>query len=628
MHRWVLIAAAALCGSLTFAQSVPDGGVLALDGKNRYVALDCPALRITGSPITVQAWFRTEDPVGIMFECGAANRDPSPQAGYALYMYWGKVRFAVNNGVKGYLPSLWDDVTTQQTYNDGKWHHATGVFFADGKTRVKIYVDGVEETSPRRAGEAQPALSAYTETKPAARIGSRTDRIRYPDLEEFFWNGSLDEVRVWTRALSGEEIGGNWNGPVDPNAPGLFACWKFSEERLAAGDKVSDALGDSHGVLLAFKYLSPVPDPFFPIDSLVFPVDDFDYPKYPAKITGYTGQDLQRIASVTWEKAERRRVGPRGKYKAGFTQLPDDRLLVATCERHPDSKEDPSKDFFAISVYESSDRGRSWRQVNETPLFGKEPSLVALPGGVLVLTAQKGDYRPGGAIDGIYTFRSQDSGRTWRKIPVDEGDFAYPYPRNIIIDEDGSLLYLRPRRTNVELCRSSDGGETWTFSLGKVNWDAGDMPYVVAEIAVLRLGNGRLLAALRREIPDTSGEGFEDTYLTESEDNGREWSAPWRMSGTAEVHAYLTGLADGRLLATYANYHHPFGIFAMVSNDDGRTWDREHLIQLALSADCRTGWPVTLQLGDGGLITSYTVSIYVMEEKQRTACEVVRWRLP
>jgi hypothetical protein len=61
-------------------------------------------------------------------------------------------------------------------------------------------------------------------------------------------------------------------------------------------------------------------------------------------------------------------------------------------------------------------------------------------------------------------------------------------------------------------------------------------------------------------------------------------------------------------------------------------------VQLALSADCYTGWPVTVELDgdpeDGAeLITCYMITAYLNEPPepkgvQRSVCEVVRWRLP
>ena len=65
-----------------------------------------------------------------------------------------------------------------------------------------------------------------------------------------------------------------------------------------------------------------------------------------------------------------------------------------------------------------------------------------------------------------------------------------------------------------------------------------------------------------------------------------------------------------------------------MSSDGGKSWDLEHPIQLALSAGYWVGWPVTLQLPDGGLITSYATTSYLHQPPDKTTCEVVRCRLP
>ena len=136
------------------------------------------------------------------------------------------------------------------------------------------------------------------------------------------------------------------------------------------------------------------------------------------------------------------------------------------------------------------------------------------------------------------------------------------------------------------------------------------------------------MAAIRRQIPETVGEGFEDTVITESSDDGKHWSTPSVMVNTAEVHVYLTELDDGRILATYSNYHLPYGAYAIISTDGGKTWDLEHPIRLAASADLYVGWPVTLQLKDQSLLTGYALMSYLEQPPETTATEVVRWRLP
>ncbi|MFH0962938.1 MAG: LamG-like jellyroll fold domain-containing protein [Planctomycetota bacterium] len=630
MNRWICVIALMSACSWTFAGSVPDERVLTLHGKMQAVDVNHEALQLAGCPITVQAWFRTTKTEGVIFECGASNRDPGPQAGYALYMKGGRLRFGANNSVEMYEDALWDDIWTKTRYDDGNWHHGTGVFQADGKTRVALYVDGVEVTDAQRLGQAQPALSAFTKTDAIARIGSRTGPMIYPNPEEFVWSGSIDEVRVWRRALSVEDVKANWDKEVDAASAGLVGYWKFAEEPSKLGDAARDSADGNDGFVAESEHVFLIEAPFFPVDTKVFPVDDFDYSKYPANITGYVGQDLQRVALVRWEKAERRRVGERGNYKPGFTQLADGRLVIAVCRKSPGYDADESKRFWLVFVYESQDLGKSWRQINETPLFGKEPALVATGKGTLVLSAQRGDYRPLARKGGAYIFRSTDGGKTWQKTVDDDGKFAYPYPRNILMGRDGLLIYLRPCGAGITSCRSADDGETWTFLDGKVDWDPEGENYAgrFAEIGVARLGDGRLLASLRVEFPRTLGHSFEGTYVTTSGDDGRSWSRPQYVSSAGEVQAYPTALADGRILLTYTNYHHPFGVSAIVSADGGETWDGEHPVQLALSRSDETGWAVTLQLGDGSLMTAYAITLYAQKDSPTTACEVVHWRLP
>ena len=128
------------------------------------------------------------------------------------------------------------------------------------------------------------------------------------------------------------------------------------------------------------------------------------------------------------------------------------------------------------NVYESADRGLTWQEINKTPLFGKEPSLTALASGTLVMSAQKGYFGPGSKYtESINMARSTDGGRTWELYELPGAD----YPRNMIVEKDGSLLFVRAVKSdwsdsgdgspNLQLCRSKDG-KTWQFSEGAVDW--------------------------------------------------------------------------------------------------------------------------------------------------------------
>lgn len=363
-------------------------------------------------------------------------------------------------------------------------------------------------------------------------------------------------------------------------------------------------------------------------------LQQYAYEKYPDAMTGYGGQNLQQIAVLDRHPAIRTRAGGRGNYKAGMAKLPDGTLVLASCRMKRVGRE--RKPIFHITVYASQDQGLHWVPINENQLTGKEPTMACLPDGTLVLTAQ-GSMVSGTEDAARYSHpvsRSRDGGRTWETFALLGNR---DYPRNLVVEPDGTLLMVRAERfrfwfedrmpegsPHLEVARSRDGGETWEKWIGLVDWDfTGYM-----EVSPVRLPDGTLLAALRRQPLGTMGEGFEDTVLTRSTDGGATWCKPWRISGTGEVHFHMAVLPDGRLLGTYSNYHLPYGVEAAVSGDGGETWDRSRTIQLSISSDVYCGWAVSIPLADGSIITSYASTTYYHQRPNRTTCETVRWHMP
>ncbi len=353
----------------------------------------------------------------------------------------------------------------------------------------------------------------------------------------------------------------------------------------------------------------------------------YEYDKYVEGLTGFAGQDRQRVEFIRRSPAVRVRVGPAGNYKAGMALHAKGFLLLAAC-RPVYGPNGPYDVAFHIFVYRSDDLGLTWAQVNQTDLLGKEPAMACLPDGAVVMTAQH--IHAGAQSPEMPAYRSVDGGVTWETQYL-KGN--RDYPRNILVDGDGSLLFIRskafryefeePRDSspNLELCRSRDGGRTWERTEGAVDWDYTG----IMEVSSAVLGGGRMLASLRRQPPGTQGEGFEDTVLTESEDGGRTWSRPRRVSETGEVHFNLLRLSSGQVMATYSNYHVPYGVCAVMSPDEGRTWDRDNIVQLGYSHDFYTGWPVTVELPGGSLVTSYAITSHYEQKPQNTSCEIVRW---
>ena len=158
---------------------------LSFDGINDYVnVLDDASLNPT-SAISVEAWFNATDITGQTHPPIVKKTDAN--AGYALEINSGDsmLRFWVNVG------GTWISSPASAALSTLTWYHAVGTY--DGST-VRLYVDGVEQgTGTAQSGTIAPASNPL-------RIG--TD----PANAGRYFNGIIDEVRIYNKALSANEI--------------------------------------------------------------------------------------------------------------------------------------------------------------------------------------------------------------------------------------------------------------------------------------------------------------------------------------------------------------------------------------------------------------------------------------
>ncbi len=82
-------------------------------------------------------------------------------------------------------------------------------------------------------------------------------------------------------------------------------------------------------------------------------------------------------------------------------------------------------------------------------------------------------------------------------------------------------------------------------------------------------------------------------------------------------------LADGRILMTYGHRRRPYGNKARVSADAGRTWSDAMIIS-GDGAGGDLGYPSTVQLGDGSLLTVWYERL---KTSPRAVLRQARWRL-
>jgi hypothetical protein len=159
----------------------------------------------------------------------------------------------------------------------------------------------------------------------------------------------------------------------------------------------------------------------------------------------------------------------------------------------------------------------------------------------------------------------------------------------------------RNGREGRPICvRTTDGGKTWTFLsyIGPEPAGYAIMP------STLRLGPGELLTAIRRLETGNNKRSWIETWM--SIDNGASWSPlnePVPDTGEGNPPS-LIKLADGRLCLTYGVRAKPYGIYARLSSDKGKTW----AAPLTLRADGGgrdIGYPRSVQRPDGKVVTVY-----------------------
>ncbi|GEM_PF-3060405 len=159
------------------------GKGLAFDGVDDYVKVEeGSGLDITG-PLTVEVWFKPED---IISRQSLVANDQWKVGGYAIRIEDKKAYFIYDiAGLQRSVITPPDSIT-----ETGRWYHVVGVL--DG-TREHIYLNGVEVNN--EPGQT-PESSAYNVV-----IGAGTPSGGFHQFK-----GVIDEVRIYKRALSADEV--------------------------------------------------------------------------------------------------------------------------------------------------------------------------------------------------------------------------------------------------------------------------------------------------------------------------------------------------------------------------------------------------------------------------------------
>jgi len=181
-----------LRGGPAWVLGVKDGA-LQLDGRDDYVAVSGVYYGLANNTgVTVAAWIRT------------TNENDQIIFSFDRNEYW---RLEINGPGAEAGKIGWDlmtdagqvDLAGRTRVDDGQWHHVAGVF---DRGQVSIFIDGQVDATTRAGntfGTGNPRFGFVG-------VGSEATTFDGDKAPESYFDGEVDDVRLYTRALSAEEI--------------------------------------------------------------------------------------------------------------------------------------------------------------------------------------------------------------------------------------------------------------------------------------------------------------------------------------------------------------------------------------------------------------------------------------
>jgi len=212
--------------SVGMASLLNTDKVLKLDGDGDYVEIpDDPSLDLNGNQITVEAWVRPTSYSGdyrcIIGKIGWTN---SNDWSYNFHIADnGTLHF---NFVNTYGTSF--PVNSLATLEINAWHHVAATY---NGSLIRLYIDGQEVMTLAASGNIR-------QNNQMVKIGS------WWSSDPNYFNGSLDEVRLWNYARSPGQIAENMHQTLPGNEPGLVGNWNFE-----SGNANDLTIYENHGTL-------------------------------------------------------------------------------------------------------------------------------------------------------------------------------------------------------------------------------------------------------------------------------------------------------------------------------------------------------------------------------------------
>ncbi|NQU40104.1 MAG: LamG domain-containing protein, partial [Lentisphaerae bacterium] len=231
-----------------------DGGAFTFDGSRDFIqAVDKGDFNFERTdPFTLSAWVKLQPKtVGDVNHILLSKTGLSPSEWRGYYILALGAQSDELCIVLQRSSTVWASVSGDRDIIDGAWHHVVGINLGtDGSaSSLRLYVDG--EPEPLTVRQDNLGANSILTDAPV-RVGARN---AYPEVGP---NGTIDDVRIYSRALSSDEVaelyaaeapGGEYGGELSrveasawDNRVGLR--WVAPEDDAFAGVRVQMTTGE------------------------------------------------------------------------------------------------------------------------------------------------------------------------------------------------------------------------------------------------------------------------------------------------------------------------------------------------------------------------------------------------
>ena len=247
-------------GTLQNGATFADGLVneaFSFDGADDYVEISDSTGLTPGTTFTVDGWFfldpNAPENNGDIAPLVDKSSSGSPEGGWYLIFddrsadgFSKSIRFVVMSGVIG----NYSEAYANNLVPSAGWYHVAAAYDQDATPQSKLYINGM------LAAQSSTSFSYLHNTIPV-RIGAMHDQEYYPHGGVWRMKGLADEVQLFDRALSADEVAAIYDAGIAGNCrpcraqPSGTVSWWRGENNGA------DSVGTNDGTLEGVMTFAP-----------------------------------------------------------------------------------------------------------------------------------------------------------------------------------------------------------------------------------------------------------------------------------------------------------------------------------------------------------------------------------